>query len=93
MKPVEVKDNTYIDSKKLMITILNLKLVIMLEYHDAKTFLVKDILEIDLNKILWLKKLKILFHGYMLLMISMVKKVSEHFIKKNYKKQIKNDLG
>ena len=93
MKPIEVKDNTYIDSKKLMITILNLKLVIMLEYHDAKTFLVKDILQIDLNTILWLKKLKILFHGYMLLMISMVKKVSEHFMKKNYKKQIKNDLG
>ena len=52
MKPIEVKDNTYIDSKKLMITILDLKLVIMLEYHDAKTFLIKDILEIDLNKIL-----------------------------------------
>ena len=52
MKPIEVKDNTYIDSKKLMITILDLKLVITLEYHDAKTFLVKDILEIDLNKIL-----------------------------------------
>ena len=52
VKPVEVKDNTYIDSKKLMITILNLKLVIMLEYHDAKTFLVKDILQIDLNTIL-----------------------------------------
>ena len=30
IKPIDVKDNTYIDvKKKLMITILNLKLVIM----------------------------------------------------------------
>ena len=34
MKPIEVKDNTYILTllKKLMIKILHLKLVIMLEY-------------------------------------------------------------
>ena len=28
-KPVDAKDNTYVDSKKLMIKILNLKLAIM----------------------------------------------------------------
>ena len=33
------------------------------------------------------------FHGHMLLMISMVKKLLEHFMKKNYKKQINKDLG
>ena len=32
--------------KKLMIKILNLKLVIMSEYQNKKTFLLKDILEI-----------------------------------------------
>ena len=52
---------------------LSLKLVIMLEYQYTKTFLLKDILQIGLKNFLRLKKLKILFHGHMLLMISMVK--------------------
>ena len=38
--------------KKLMIKILNLKLVIMLEYQNAKTFLLNDILQIGLKKFL-----------------------------------------
>ena len=61
-----------------MIKILNLKLVIMLEYQNKKTFLLKDILQIGLKKFLQLKKLKILFRGGMLLMILMVKKLLEH---------------
>ena len=53
MKPIEVRDNTYIDSiKKIMIKIVNLKLVIMLEYQNTKTFLLKDILQIGLKKFL-----------------------------------------
>ena len=36
---------------------------------------------------------EIQFHGHMLLMISMVKKLSEHFMKKNYKKLISKNLG
>ena len=40
MKPVDVKSNTYIDSsKELMIKVLNLKLVILLEYQNIQTFL------------------------------------------------------
>ena len=40
MKPIDVKDNTYIDtSKKLIIKILNLKLVIMLEFQNVTTYL------------------------------------------------------
>ena len=40
MKPVGVKSSTYIDSsKKIMKKILNLKLVIVLEYQNVKTFL------------------------------------------------------
>ena len=63
MKPVDIKGNTYIDSMKLlsfkevMIKIQNLKLV------------VKDTHQIDLKRFFYLKKLKIHFHGHMLLMI------------------------
>ena len=50
MEPIEVKD---IDSiKEVNIKILNLKLVIMLEYQNTKTFLLKDILQIGLNRLL-----------------------------------------
>ena len=53
VKPIEVKDNTYIDSiKEVIIKILNVKLVIMLEYQNTKTFLLKDILQISLKKLL-----------------------------------------
>ena len=56
MKAVEVKSNTYLDYskvvKKLMIKILNLKLVIMLEYQNIIFFLKKFTLQIDLKKLL-----------------------------------------
>ena len=76
MKPTDVKDNTYID----------LKLVIMREYRNIKTFLLKAILRIGVKKFLLSKKLKTQFHGHMSLMILMVKKLLEHFMKKNYKR-------
>ena len=40
-----------------------------------------------------MKEVKILFHGHMLLTILLVKKLLEHFMKKNYKKQINKNLG
>ena len=44
MKLVDVKSNTYTDSsKELIIKILNLKLMILLEYQNIKTFLQKAI--------------------------------------------------
>ena len=49
----------------LMKKILNFKLVVMLEYENTKTFLLKDILQVG-HKILWSVKLKIQFHGHML---------------------------
>ena len=53
MKPIDVKGNTYIDSiKKLMIKTLNLKLDVMLEYQNTKTFLPKDIIQIGQKKFL-----------------------------------------
>ena len=65
--------------KKLMMKILNLKLVILLEYQNIKTFLQKVMFQIGLKKILWLEKLKALSHGQMLLVIWKVKKLLERF--------------
>ena len=76
-----------------MTKILTLELNIKLEYQNTKTFFLKDMLQIGLIKLFWSKKVKVLFHGHMLLMISMMKKILERFMKKNYKKQIKKDLG
>ena len=51
MKPVDVKQSTYIDSsEKLMIKIQNLKLVILLEYQNVKIFLQKAMFQIGLKK-------------------------------------------
>ena len=72
--------------------ILNLKLLVLLEYQNVKTFLQKSMFQIGLKNFLLLKKLKILFGGHMLLVILKVKKLLEHFTKKNFKKQIKKSL-
>ena len=59
MKPIDLKDNTYINtSKKLIIKILNLKLVIVSEYQNTKKFLLKGICLIGVKKYLLLKKFK-----------------------------------
>ena len=62
MKPIDVKDNTYINTDKD----INNKEP---KYLNTKTFLLKATLQIGLKKYLLLKKLKILFHGLTLLMI------------------------
>ena len=74
-----------------MMKIINLKLVIQLEYQNIKRFLQKAIFQIDLKKFLLLQKLKILFHGHMLLVILKVKQLLEPFTKNNYKKQGKKN--
>ena len=74
-----------------MMKIINLKLVIQLEYQNIKRFLQKTIFQIDLKKFLSLQKLKILFHGHMLLVILKVKQLLERFTNKNYKKQGKKN--
>ena len=66
VKPVDVKDNTYIDFKK-EVNDKDTKFKI----GDTKMFLLKDTHQIGLKKFLLLVKLKIQFHGHMLLMISM----------------------
>ena len=74
-----------------MMKIINLKLMIQLEYQNIKRFLQKAIFQIDLKKFLLLQKLKILFHGHMLLVILKVKQLLERFTNKNYKKQGKKN--
>ena len=93
MKPVDVKDNIYILilKKKSMIKTLNLKLVIMQEFLNTIIYLLKGICQIGLKKYSLLVKLKIQYHGHMLLMILMVKKLLVHFMKMNCKRLIKKN--
>ena len=88
MKPVDVKSSTYIDSSK-EINDQEPKLVILLEYQNIKTFLQKAKFQIGLKKFLLLQQLKILFGGYMLLVILKSKKLLEHFTKMNCKNKSK----
>ena len=83
-------NSTYHSASKMLI--LNLILTILLDCQNIKIFLQKVTLQIGLKKFLWLKKLKILCPELMLLMISMEKKLLEHFTKNNCKKQIKKSL-
>ena len=76
--------------KKLKTKILNLELMILLGYQIIKTFFGKVTLQIGLKK--WLKKLKILCRGHVLLVILTSKKLLELFFKKNCKRQIKKSL-
>ena len=69
MKPIDIMDDYYAEYNENSNTkILNLKLV-MLEFQNIKTFLLKDIPQIGQKKFLLLIKLKIQFLGFMLLMI------------------------
>ena len=94
MKPVDVKDNTYINFKK--------------EFNDRDPkFKVGDHIRISKYKNIFtkgytpnwfeevsvIKKVKkIQFLGHILLMILMVKKLLEHFLKKDYKRLINKIL-
>ena len=65
MKPIDVTDILMPNTMKIQIKkILNLKLVIMLEFQNTKTFLLKDILQSGQKKFLLLVKLKIQFLGH-----------------------------
>ena len=73
MKPADVKDNFHIDSSKDVTD------------KDPK-FKVGDHVRISKHKnVLAIKEVKLQFHGDMLLIISMVKKLLKHFMKKKYK--------
>ena len=70
MKPIDVMGDSNAEyNEDFDKKILNLKLVIMLEFQNIKTFLLKDTLQIGQKKFLLLIKLKIQFLGLMLLVI------------------------
>ena len=94
MKPFDVKDNTYIDFKKEVndkdpkfkvgdhIRISKYKYILAKAYTpnwSEKVFVVSKIN----NTVPWT----------MLLVISMVKKLLEHFVERNYKRLINKNLG
>ena len=90
MKPVDVKDNTCIDFKK---EVHKFEVGDHVRISKYKIFLPIDTHENGEKNFLELKKLKIQFLGHMLLMISKVKELLEHFMKKNYKRLINKNLG
>ena len=94
MKPVGVKDNTYFDFKEegndKDPKFKALDHVAICKY---KIFVLKDTHQTGLKNFLFLVKLKTQFYEHMLLMISMVKKLLEHSLIKNYKGLIKKNLG
>ena len=90
MKPVDVKDNAYIDfGKEINDKDPKFNHVRISKY---KNVFAKGYTPNSSGEFLRLKQLKILFYGYMLLVILMMKKLLEHFIKKNCKKQISKNL-
>ena len=95
MKRADVKSNTYIDSSK---EINNKKpkfkigdTVRMSKYKNI-AIMQKVTVQIGLKEFLWLKKLKMLYPGQVLVMILMEKKLLERFTKTICKKQIKKNL-
>ena len=92
MKPVVAKDNSYIDSCEEVNKYPKFQVGDYARTSKCKIFLLKDILQISLKKFLWSNKLKMQFHGHMLLMILKVKKLLELFMKKNFKRLTRNNL-
>ena len=75
-----------------MIKILNLKLVILLEYQNIKTFLQKAMFQISLKKFFLLKvKIAVLWTS-VISDLKNEKKLSEHFTKKELQKTNQKEL-
>ena len=94
MKPIEVKDNTYIDSKEVNDKDPKFKVGDHVGTSKYKNIFAKEYTPTWSEQVFVIKKVKKkLFHGHLLLMISIVQKLLEHFMKKNNKTQINKDLG
>ena len=86
MEPRDVKPSIYIDfSKEINKEGPKLKIVIMLEYQIKKMFLKIVTLDIVLKEILCLKKLKILYHGHIILVITFYEKQLKERNKKEFR--------
>ena len=87
MKPVDVKDNTCIDfGKESNNKDPKFKIRDYVRLSKYKNIFVKRYTLRQSGEVFIIRKLKILFHGHMLFVILMVKKLLERFMKKNSKK-------
>ena len=94
MKPVDVKDNTYIDFKKeVNDKDPKFKVGDYVRISKYKNVFAKGYMPNWSEEVFVIKKLKVQFLGHILLMILMVKKLLEHFMKNNYKRLINKNLG
>ena len=94
MKPVNVKNNKYIDSnKEVNDKDPKFKVGDHVRISKYKNIFAKGYTPNQSEEVFVIKKVKIQFHGHMLLTISMVKKLLEDFMKKNYKRLINKNLG
>ena len=93
MKPAGVKPNAKIESSK-EINDKNPKFKIgdTVRISKYKNVFYKFTLQIGLKRFLWLKKLKTLFRGHLLLAILKAKTLLERFMKTDWKEQFKNNL-
>ena len=93
MKPIDVKDNTYVDSKKdVNDKDPKLKVRDHVRISKYKNIFAKGYTPNWSEEVLLLIKLEIQFHGHMLLMILMEKKLFEHFVKKDCRRLIKKSI-
>ena len=87
MKPIDVKDNTYIDfDKELNDNDPKFTVGDYVRMSKYKNIFAKGYTPNWSGEVFVIKKLEIQCHGHMSLMILMVKKLLEHFMKKNYKR-------
>ena len=91
MNPIDVKDNTYIDSiKEVNDKDRKFKFDDHVRISKYKNIFAKGYTPSWSKEMFVIKKVQ---NTVSLLMISMVKKLLEHFMKKNSKKQINKNLG
>ena len=92
MKPVDVTVNTYIDFKKeVNEKDPKFKVGDHVRLSKYKNVFAKGYTPNKSEEVFGIKKVKIQFHGHMLLMISMVQKLLQHFMKENYKRLVKKN--
>ena len=87
MKTIDVKDNTYIEfGKELNDNDPKFIIADHVRISKYKNIFVKDYTTKLSEEVFVIKKLKIQFHEHMSLMILMVKKLQEYFMKKSHKR-------
>ena len=90
MKPVNLKPSTYVDSsEEINGKDPKFKIGDIVEILKCKNILTKAMFRMAPKTFLWLKKLKTLCRGHILLVSLKTKKLLESFTKTNCKKQIK----